>query len=172
MSIKSLKNKGPIFNEHADYNQTEIVLSHLNEKQKPLTRELTGVIENDKNLWLHPFRMNAFQILQFSPFPFFKTNGDKPYYWNLKIGKQWQELKNFNWKGNLNLNCKYENKGEKDLKIPLGTFKTTQTVSSCKSKLGINSLTTYYNKNLGFIKLEYTLINNEKIILTLREINE
>lgn len=171
LSIKTLKNKGPIFIDYPNYTQTEIILSHLDKNGVPLTRELTGVIENNINLWLHPFRINAFQILQFTPFPYIKPNEKKPYYWNLQIGKHWEKLKDINWYGNLNLKCKYENIAEEDLIIPIGKFKITKTVSSCKSKIGINYLTSYYNKDLGFIKLEYNLINNEKIIFILKNIN-
>ena len=171
ISIKTLKNKGPIFIDYPKYSQTEIILSHLNKNKISLTKELTGVIENKNNLWLHPFRLNAFQILQFSPFPYFKSNEKKTYYWNLKIGKHWDQLKEIDWKGNLNLKCKYINIGEEDLVIPLGKFKINKTISSCVSKLGINHLISYYNSDLGFIKIEYILINNEKIILTLKDVN-
>ncbi len=172
LSIKTLKNKGPIFTDHENYNQTEIILSQLDHHQKALTRELTGVIENDKNIWLHPFRSNIFQMLQFAPFPFVKFSTDKPYKWNLKIGKHWDELKDINWKGNLNLKCNYRNIGFESVNIPIGHFRALKTISTGKSKLGKNYLITYYNDSLGFIKFEYDLINGEKIILTLEEIKQ
>ncbi len=34
LSIKTLKTKGPIFQDHPDYSQTEIILSHLNSEKK------------------------------------------------------------------------------------------------------------------------------------------
>ena len=172
LSIKTLKNKGPIFNDHKDYNQTEIILSHLNKHQKSLKQELTGVIENRENLWLHPFRTNAFQILQFSPFLYIKKDAKKEYRWNLNIGRHWPELKSINWNGILKLKCKYKNEYQTILKTAFGNLNVTKTFSSCKSKIGRSTLTTFYNEKLGFVRLNYNLSNNEKIEMNLIKINE
>ncbi|SDF28434.1 hypothetical protein [Epilithonimonas hungarica] len=171
LSIKTLKTKGPIFQDHPDYSQTEIILSHLNSEKKTITSELTGVIENNTNVWLHPFRMNAFQILQFSPFPYVKPNESKKYKWNLKIGEHWNELKDITWKGKLNLKCVYENTlKDKKIILPFGTINTIETRSSCSSKIGETFLISYFNEQLGFVRLQYLLPKDEKIIISLEKI--
>ncbi len=171
LSIKALKTKGPIFQDHPDYSQTEIILSHLNSDKKTITSELTGVIENSTNVWLHPFRMNAFQILQFAPFPYVKPNESKKYKWNLEIGEHWKELKDITWKGELNLKCVYENTlKDKKIILPLGTINTIETKSSCSSKIGKSFLISYFNEQLGFVRLQYLLPKDEKIIISLEKI--
>lgn len=171
LGISALEKVGPILLEHPDYKQTEIVLYEYNLHYKTLDKELTGVIENSKNIWLHPFRMNAFQILQLSPFPYVKFPfEEKKYYWNLKIGKHWKEFTIFKWKGKLNLKCEYQERKEEFIQTAFGKIPTMITTSIGKTKLGNSYLTSYFNKDVGFVKLIYDNIDKSKIILTLKEI--
>jgi hypothetical protein len=49
---------------------------------------MTGLIENHKNIWMHPPRAGMFELLEIMPFPFvqFPIKKGKEYKWFLKIG--------------------------------------------------------------------------------------
>ena len=171
LGIKTLNEPGPIMAEHPEYAQTEIILDAYNLHSKSLNRELTGVVENEKNIWLHPFRMDALQILQLAPFPFVKLSPDENNYnWSLRLGRHWKEFTRYNWKGKLNMNCLYQKQRPEILETEFGNIPTIVTNATAKMKIGKSYLTSYFNKNLGFVKLVYDNVDKSKIILTLREV--
>jgi len=172
LGIKTLGKIGPIMMDKPDYNQTEIFLYHYNPDLKPLETELTGVVENKENVWLHPFRFHAFEILQLSPFPYVKLpyRRGQTYHWKLNIGEQWQEFKAFNWKGNLNLDCTYIVKGRETLKLPFGPVSVIKIEGTANTEAGISRLTSYFSEQLGFVKLIYANLDGSSIILTLRAV--
>ncbi|MCR8560849.1 hypothetical protein KXD93_24540 [Mucilaginibacter sp. BJC16-A38] len=172
LGIKTLGKIGPIMMDKPDYNQTEIFLYHYSPNLKPLETELTGVIENKVNVWLHPFRFHALEILQLSPFPYAKIpyHLGQTYYWNLNIGKQWPEFKAFNWKGNLNLKCKYVVRGKEILTLPFGTVQVIKIEGTAKTEAGSSNLTSYFSEQFGFVKLIYSNLDGSSIVFILREI--
>jgi len=61
----------------SSYTQTIICYDYLDKSGKTEAfstlggEEITGVIDNNKNLWLHPPRSYTFKILELNPFPFY-----------------------------------------------------------------------------------------------------
>ena len=51
-----------------DYNQTVLSYKIGND----LRSFMSGVVENEKNVWIHPPRDEYFKILEINPFPFIK----------------------------------------------------------------------------------------------------
>lgn len=172
LGIKALGKIGPIMMENANYKQTELFLFHYNADLKPLETELTGVIENKENIWLHPFRFHALEILQLSPFSYVKlplTTG-RTYDWNLDIGDKWPEFKAFDWKGKLTLNCKYTVQGKETLTLPIGTVQTIKVEGLADTSSGRSSLVSYFNDKYGFVKLVYHNLDGSTIIMTLKQV--
>jgi hypothetical protein len=172
LGIKTLGKVGPIMMDKPDYDQTEVFLYHYNADMKPLETELTGVVENKVNVWLHPFRFHALEILQLSPFPYIKLplKPGQIYYWNLDIGEKWPEFKAFNWTGKLTLNCKYVVQGKERLSLPLGHVQTIKVEGVANTASGHSTLTSYFSEQFGFVKLIYHNLDGSSIVMTLKQI--
>ncbi|WP_345953689.1 hypothetical protein [Mucilaginibacter sp. PAMB04168] len=155
-----------------NYNQTEVFLYHYNFDFKPLETELTGVIENKANVWLHPFRFHALEILQLSPFPYIKLplKSGQIYDWNLEIGEKWPEFKAFNWTGKLTLHCKYVVQGKEALSLPIGTVQTIKVKGIANTTSGHSILVSYFSEQFGFVKLVYHNLDGSSITMTLKQI--
>jgi len=127
------------------------------------------IIENDTMVWVHPPRKFIFKILELNPFPYIL----KPYKigtkwsWELIIGEQFGDKRWKEWKSNITNYSNYENVGDTTLLTKLGNLNCHVTISSAKSKLGTTYLTSFFNEEYGFIKLDYTNIDGSKILLEL-----
>jgi len=172
LGISTLGKLGPIMMENPNYKQTEIFLYHYNADFKPLETELTGVIENKVNIWLHPFRFHALEILQLSPFPYIKLplKSGQTYAWNLDIGEKWPEFKAFNWTGKLMLRCKYVVQGKETLTLPIGALQTIKIEGVANTSSGRSSIVLYFNKPFGFVKLVYHNLDGSNITMTLKSV--
>ncbi|PUZ29354.1 hypothetical protein DCC81_07825 [Chitinophaga parva] len=172
LGIKTLGKIGPIMMDKPDYDQTEIFLYHYNPNLKPLDTELTGVVENQANVWLHPFRFHALEILQLSPFPYVKLpfKQGQTFYWSLDLGKKWPEFKAFNWKGNLKLNCTYVEQGKETLELPFGKVEVIKVKSVAVTAKGNSSLIAYFSEAYGFVKLVYRNLDGSIIVMSLNQI--
>ncbi len=147
-----------------DYNQTVIKYSFDNDD----FNEMTGLVENQRNLWMHPPRSGVFKILELSPFPFVKFPikiGDK-YNWNLIIGDHYSDEKLITWQGNISNNQDYEVTSLQSINTPLGNLECVVIEATAKSEIGIGEAKFFYNKRYGFVKMVYT--NIDKSVLTLK----
>jgi hypothetical protein len=77
----------------SNYNQTVIQYSYFSNHNPNQWIYLakTGLIENPKNLWLHPPRQGLFQILEFNPFPYiqFPCEKKQKWTWKLEVADHW-----------------------------------------------------------------------------------
>ncbi|GAB2699711.1 hypothetical protein GCM10027037_25440 [Mucilaginibacter koreensis] len=172
LGITTLGKIGPIMMDKPDYNQTEVFLYHYNADMKPLETELTGVVENKVNVWLHPFRFHALEILQLSPFPYIKLpyKPGQTYDWKLDVGEKWPEFQAFDWKGKLTLNCRYVVQGKEMLNLPVGNIEATKVEAIATTASGRSTLTSYFNEQFGFIKLVYHNLDGSSITMMLKEV--
>ncbi|MES1218456.1 MAG: hypothetical protein ABUT20_23315 [Bacteroidota bacterium] len=133
--------------------------------------EMTGLIENEKNIWIHPPRTNFFKILEINPFPYIK----KPliigtrWAWRLKFGSHWADKRWLAWEGSNENIYNYEITGKIMLPSKLGNIDCFVISSNAKSKLGETKLTSYFNYQFGFVKLDYTNIDGSKTIIELEK---
>ncbi len=162
----------PFGKDFPDYNQTAISYEYLMINGQSYTKEVTGAIENEKNLWIHPPRSNFFEILELNPFPYiiapYKT-GTK-WNWNLKIGDHWSDKRWLEWKGGIENNYKYEIKKKKKILTKLGKLQCYIVHSKAKSRIGETELISYFNPKFGFVKLEYKNIDGTKTVLELETV--
>ncbi len=143
-------------------NQTQI--SYL---QEPIFASVasTGAVENGKNVWIHPIRKGFFNSLETAPFPFVK----KP----LKIGTEWTDQMNIGqgwgnemwgqWEGQLLQTYNYKIVAKEKIKTKLGEIDCFVIESTAKSSLGTTKLKSYFSEKLGFVRLEYELMNDLKM---------
>lgn len=155
-----------------DYNQTAIGYEYLMNNGKFLTMEMTGAVENEKNVWIHPPRSNFFEILELNPFPYIKAPyqvGTK-WIWSLEIGDHWSDRRWLEWKGEIENHYIYEITGKKSISMKLGNLECYVVHAKAKSRIGDTELISYFNPKFGFVKLEYTNIDKTKTILELEKV--
>ena len=172
VSYKALEESGfEIFK--MDYRQTVVEINFYNEvNETPFGKVYTGVIENKKNLWIHPPRKDNFKILELNPFPLvqFPLKVGNRYNWELKIGDYWSDPNWKVWSGVITNKISYHVKQQKIIETSFGPMKTFIIEAEALSKLGKTMLTTYFNEDLGIIKMKYTNIDSSIIKLDLIKI--
>ena len=170
-SIKSVlievANGNPMSNHIPDYNQTALVYKMGNNKDY----SMSGAIENEENVWIHPPRDKYFEILELNPFPFIKSPYEigTEWNWHLRIGDYWADGRWKLWKGQIENEYHYEITDKRTLKTDLGEIECLVIESNAKSRIGETKLTAYFNTIIGFVKLDYTNIDGSKTILELTE---
>ncbi len=138
--------------------------------------ERTGVIDNKKNLWIHPPRNYSFMILELSPFPFYNLDESiDSWSWNLEVGGFYLDQRWIHSEKKDNLNIKYNYTRMKDelINTPFGNVNCKVIYGTATSKYDDTfmetNLKSYYNSKYGFVKLVYSNINNSKICFDLVE---
>jgi hypothetical protein len=159
------------FAKYLWYNQSVIEYEYLNSGKKPLPMlESTGLVENKKNIWMHPPRTDLFRILELNPFPFIQKpykKGNK-WKWKLQIGDGFSDKRWVVWRGTITNQYKYKITDTANvIHTELGDITCYVIESVAKSRIGKTYLTTYFNEIYGFVKLDYTNIDGSKIILEL-----
>lgn len=142
----------------------------------PCGDEYTGVVDNRINLWIHPPRHYTFRILQFCPYPFYYLDESiKRWEWTLYTSGFYLDSRWIKSTEGITINFDYKRMPDEQLKTPFGILQCKVTNSTGTFKNGnITShtyLKSYYHPNYGFVKLEYDLVNKDKIIISLIEIN-
>lgn len=126
-------------------------------------RDMTGVYEDKKEIFLHPPRGSMFELLEFAPF--------YTIHFPLKVGKTWKEsiITGKGWGKYQNIRIKTHYKvlnqdtADKDL---------YQLSATSKSSLGISTLDYSFHTTKGFIKLYYQLFDGRKITFDLINIQD
>lgn len=149
--------------------QTEVYYSY---NPTPSTVSSTGIVENDKNIWIHPPRDGFFKALETCPFPYIKLDSPIGYKWtdSMSIGAHWSNKKWGEWSGRLLLNYEYEIIGKEKIHSTLGEVDCIVINATATSKIGQSKLKSYYSEKYGFIKLEYTLFTGLEVELTAEKV--
>lgn len=162
----------PFIQIFPDYNQTVILYDFKLVDGGSWNNEMTGVIENRKNLWLHPPRTGLFAVLELNPFPYIKQPlkvGAK-WTWQLAFGEQWADKQWLLWKGKNENTIRYKVTGKSFVTSKLGTLPCYVVESEATSALGSTKLVAYYNEKFGFMKLDYTNIDQSSLTLELQSV--
>lgn len=168
-TIKSLvievAHGNPMAKHFPDYNQTALIYKSGNTERY----SMSGAIENEENIWIHPPRDQYFEILELNPFPYIKAPyqiGTK-WTWHLEIGDHWADERWKLWDGQIQNEYEYEITDRRTLKTDLGTIDCYVIASKATSSIGETGLTAYFNPKYGFVKLEYSNIDGSKTNLEL-----
>ena len=131
----------------------------------------TGIVENSKNLWIHPPRGYFFNILELCPFPFIKYPITINHEWNDKfsVGDWWGDKGWAEWTGRLLLNIHYKIVEQENVLFKEQELLCHVVESYAKSSLGTTSLKSYYHEDFGFVKLIYKAFDYE-IVLYLSDV--
>jgi hypothetical protein len=134
--------------------------------------EGTGLIENKKNIWIHPPRTKYFAINQLNPYPFlqFPASIGKKWTWKLLVnGSPWSDKRWVEWKGNVLVTSEYEIQEKTILKTAFGALECYRVECVGSSRFGKTHLTYYFNDQYGFVSMVLTSIDGKKTSLELIE---
>lgn len=165
--VIEVANGNPMADHVPDYNQTVLVYKIGQEK----TYSMSGAIENEGNVWIHPPRDKYFEILELNPFPYIKAPyeiGTK-WTWHLRVGDHWSDERWKLWEGQIENKYAYEITDTRTLKTNLGNIECFVIEAKATSRIGETGLTAYFNPEYGFVKLDYTNIDGSKTNLELTE---
>lgn len=164
----------PFIEHFPDYDQTIIEYHYVQRNNDRPFNEATGVIENEKNVWLHPPRSNMFRVLELNPFPFVQAPYEigNTWQWSLKIGDAWSDKRWKKWDGQIENQYQYEITDIRSVETAIGELECIEISASAKSRIGQTHLVSYFNKEHGFVKLNYTNIDSTRLILEIQEIRE
>lgn len=157
------------------YNQTPYEQNYIfNNSEYHLNPASTGVKENGKNIWLHPWRKDGFfSLLQLNPYPYIM----KPY----EIGNKWSWTlggiggeKYMRWLpegvDSIDSEQYYEIVDQEMIETKFGILKCWKTESVAQNGYQETKLISYFNEEFGFVRFEYENINGSKINIFLSEI--
>ena len=152
------------------YNQT--CLSYTLQHDEAFN--MSGGVENEANLWLHPPRDQYFKILELNPFPYIKAPYEvgTEWTWQLTIGSQWSDPRWKVWEGNITNDYTYKTIAKENIDTEIGSLDCLLIEGTATSDLGKTSLISYYNEDYGFVKLEYTNIDGSKTFLDILQIED
>ena len=171
LKISVLPDLKPFNQQIPDYNQTVIKFEYLNQNGLILFNSVSGLVENEKNTWMHPPRDKLFRILELNPFPFVKAPfkiGTK-WNWQLLAGDSWGDLRWTTWKGQLENNCHYEIIDKRMVNTNLGKIECYEILAKAENRLGSSKLNALYNLKYGFVELDFTNIDGSKTKFLLQE---
>jgi hypothetical protein len=150
-------------------NQSVIKVYWINSDNTLLSDNREGIIENHKNLWMHPLRGHQMYPTFTAPWPFVKfpiTIGDK-YTWWKKLGGSWGSDKYIQWDKIIHFDYLYEVTGTEVLLVNDYKIECYKIEAKGNSEIGNTKVDFYFNPKLGFIKLDYSLMDNSKIEMTM-----
>lgn len=142
----------------ADYDESSIEKSRsfginpdINDRQW-VNQSATGIIDNEKMVFLHPFRDNQYYFTQIAPFP--------EVIYPLYVGKRWSAALNIGggwgiWDGQ-RLETTYQVVEKESLTINSNEYINCWKISSsAASDLGVSYLTMWFDEEFGFVKFNY-----------------
>ncbi|WP_020404187.1 hypothetical protein [Gracilimonas tropica] len=159
----------PFSDWYPDYNQT-VFTYQLSNKE---SYELTGLIENEANLWLHPPREGLFKIMQLNPFPFvaYPLEKGNKWEWSVQIGNSFADKRWATWEGIITGKTTYEVTDHKIMDTPWGKLETWIITAEAVNELGKTSMRAVFNYSLGFLEMNFVNIDGSEITFKLEEVD-
>ncbi len=159
-----LSGLSPFIRIDSSYNQTVFKLFYIGHSNEVLFRERTGLIENERNVWLHPPRSSDMEILQMNAFPYFKFD-DKIEEWKWNLEASYNEYRN------INLNHEYTRGAKEYLQLEGKTYLCYIVYSKTTSTLNISTAKFYFNSKFGYMKMKFKNFDGTTHIFTLKKTN-
>ena len=153
-----------------DYDQTVEALCFLFADQRSRETSYSGIVENERNLWMHPNRSCLFRVLELNPFPYIQYPVEKgrKWKWKLTIGSQWGDERWKTWTGGIVNKYKYKiTDTDCEVVTPVGALSCVKVEAVAKSRIGKTYLTAYYNDTYGFVKMDNTNIDGSRLLVDL-----
>lgn len=158
--------------------QTAIRYHYYNRNSKSFEPwEASGLVENEKNIWIHPFRRPGyFAMLNLNPYPFvkFPIQIADTYKWELKVGGD-VYLNNLwiDFKGTTLRKHHYMVVSKTMKHFPYtGDIETYHIKANSNSEIGESSAEFYFSEEYGFVEMIFYNVNNSIFHFKLKEIRQ
>ncbi|NUO00926.1 MAG: hypothetical protein HUU01_09970 [Saprospiraceae bacterium] len=151
----------------AEYPQTPIRYDYWSKENILIGGEMTGLVENHKNVWMHPPREFLFKILQLNPFPFIQAPYEVGNTWEgeLVIGSHWRDKRWRVWEKSVKNKFQYKITDQVIYQAAIGSLECFVVEATGKSELGVTRLKAWFNPSEGFVQLAYQNINGSELVL-------
>lgn len=164
----------PFINNIPDYNQTIIQFDYFTPGGRSGFNSMSGAIENEQNIWIHPPRDKYFRILELNPFPFIQAPYEvgNTWDWALGIGSSWGDERWITWEGSIQNTYQYEITDQRKVATKIGDVECFEITGRAESRIGKTGLVALFSPEYGFVQLDYTNIDGSKTVLDLVEFKE
>jgi len=131
--------------------------------------EISGIIENSMNVWMHPPRSEMFKMLEIAPFPFIRFPLEVGTTWadSLEIGDHYSDRRWAKWEGSIVNQTQRKITGKEIVSTAFGKLLCYVVKSWSTSHIGTTSLVAYFNEEYGFVRMEYGNVDGSELILNL-----
>ncbi len=152
--------------------QTRTWFSYYNAYDTLQSHEISGIIENKMNVWLHPPRSEMFGMLEIAPFPFIRFPLEVGTTWSdsLGIGDHYSDRRWAIWEGSIVNQMQRKITGKEIVSTAFGKLVCYVVKSRSVSRIGETALTAYFNEKYGFIRMEYVNIDGSELVANLVKI--
>jgi hypothetical protein len=140
------------------YHQTGVEFSYSS--NLGISTAKTGVIENVRNVWIHPFRGGQLAKINLNAYPFVKFPlciGEK-YEWELSVGgPKYSDLRWKTWTGTTVRKHQYEVVAKEKVFTPLSgkAIEVFVIQAQTNGEIGQSSAKFWYSEYFGFIYIKY-----------------
>lgn len=170
--ITVLPGLGLIENVRRDYAKTAAKYDYRLYNSVAKVREQSGLVENEENVWMTPPRFMIFRMLEMNPYPYIKAPfevGNK-WTWEHTVKTRWGDPQWLVLHEPMECNYTYEITAKKKLDTALGELECFVVEGVGYNEFGETYLTSYFNTDYGFVRMEYTNIHYTKMIFDLAEV--
>lgn len=154
-----------------DYNRTVVQYDYLTAEGNTNYSEVTGIVENLKNIWMHPPRSKQFRILELNPFPYIQGPYEvgKEWTWTQRIGSFWSDARWAEWDDVLTNEYQYKITDKRTVETAFGELECYEVQASATNDIGNTAMMALFNPNYGFVQMEYTNIDGSQIKMSLTQ---
>lgn len=129
---------------------------------------IEGVVENEEEVWMHPFRHNQFNFTEVAPFPKVELPlfVGKTYNGSLSLQNGWGDWENQG--GNMT----YEVVKKETIQTKYGQIRDCWFVQSISNFIfGSSKADFWYSEQYGFVKMEYVNYGKQRLTFELAAVN-
>ncbi|CAH0996169.1 hypothetical protein EMA8858_02299 [Emticicia aquatica] len=147
---------------------------YLNKERRSVRHEQTGLVEVCDDIWINPPKEAQFLITELNPFPEIREPLIKDNSWqrttitsNIGGSEKWKL-----WQGNVEVTATYRIRNIQTIKTNVGYLKCFVIDANAQSLLGETRLVAYFNKEYGFVKLNYTNIDGSYLVMDIYSVKQ
>ncbi len=120
-----------------------------------------GIIDNGRELWIHPFRSNQYYLTEIAPMPKYFSDGTYIVKNKTIIGEGWGTFRGV-------VRNKFYKKGFENVEVGNKIYENCEKIYAVgKHRLGTSTVTFFVHNKYGFVKLHYHFFNKQQIIFSL-----
>ncbi|MEP5614044.1 MAG: hypothetical protein ABJP45_17460 [Cyclobacteriaceae bacterium] len=130
--------------------------------------EVTGIIETEETVWMHPFRSNQYLFTQVAAFPYVKLPLERSTQWtsSLNIYENWGQWSNHT------LSSTYRVLDFEKLEIEFGDLDAWHINATETADFGTSVHDFWFNEDYGFVKMVINNYAGQVLIFELVEVKD